>query len=201
MPKGIPLSEEDRDLVRRQIFAAASKLFLRYGFHETSMRQIAVEAGMGKSTLYDYFASKEEILLYFVEEELRGTHTIAAGIAANEGMASDKLTRILHALWEDLEKNRAMAALFTREVARLGETATRRVAQKRLQFRAVLQEIIEQGIAEGEFRPLDSGTTASALHSLMTMPFYDWLRRSEHKEGGAIAEMMIDIFLNGVCKR
>jgi AcrR family transcriptional regulator len=201
MPRGVPLTEEERDQVRRHIFHAASKLFVRNGFHETSMRQIAEEAGMGKSTIYGYFPRKEEILLFFVEEEMAGSHAMAARIADKSLHASDKLRVILHSLWIDLERNEDMVSLFTREVARLGEAATRRVVKKRLQFRAVLTEIIEQGIAEGEFRNSDSAMLGSALHSLITMPFYDWLHRDESESGGNIADRMIDLFLDGVRKR
>jgi AcrR family transcriptional regulator len=201
MPRGVPLSEEEREQVRTQIFHAASKLFIRNGFHETSMRQIAEEAGMGKSTIYGYFPGKEEILLFFVEQEMARSHTMAARIANKSLHASDKLRVILHWHWIDLERNQDMVSLFTREVARLGEAATSRVVKKRLQFRAMLQEIIEQGIAEGEFRLLDSGMLASALHSLMTLPFYDWLRRDESGHEGNIADRMIGLFLDGVRKR
>jgi AcrR family transcriptional regulator len=198
MPRGIPLTEEDRDQVRRHIFQAASKLFVRNGFHETSMRQIAEKARIGKSTIYGYFSSKEEILLFFVEQEMAGSHAMAARIADKSMSASDKLRVILHSLWIDLERNKDMVSLLTREVARLGEAGTSRLVKKRLQFRAVLKEIIEQGIAEGEFRHSDSGMLATALHSLITMPFYDWLHRNESKGGGNIADWMIDLFFNSM---
>jgi AcrR family transcriptional regulator len=201
MPRGVPLTAEDREQVRRDIFQAALKLFIRSGFHGTSMRQIAEEAKMGKSTIYGYFPSKEEILLFFVEQEMTRSYAMAARVADKSLSASDKLRVILHSLWIDLECNKEMVSLFTNEVALLGEAATSRVVKKRLQFRAVLKGIIEQGIAEGEFRHLDSGILASALHSLMTMPFYDWLRRNESKGGGNIADWMIELFLNGARKR
>jgi AcrR family transcriptional regulator len=200
VPKGIPLTEEEREQVRGRIFREASKLFLQQGFHETSMRQIAAKTRMGKSTIYDYFPSKEEILLFFVEEEIAETNAMAVSIAEENLSPTEKLRRILHSLWFDLERNREMVALFTREAARLGEAATRRVIKKRLQFRAVLQEIIEEGITEGDFRHMDPETLASALHSLITMPFYDWLRRGETEGGIKIADSMIDLFLNGVRK-
>ena len=123
MPRGVPLTEEKRDHVRRHIFQAASKLFIRNGFHETSMRQIAEEAGMGKSTIYGYFPRKEEILLFFIEEEMVGSHAMAARVADKSLHASDKLRVILHSLWIDLKRNKDMMSLFSREVTRLGEAA------------------------------------------------------------------------------
>jgi len=198
MPKGIPLSEEDRDRVRKRIFRDASKLFLQQGFHESSMRQIAEEAGMGKSTIYDYFSSKEEILLFFVEEEMDSVHVEAARIAAKNIQASEKLSKILNSLWEYLKQHQAMAALFTREVSRLSENATRRVRMRRLKYRSILQDVIQQGIEEGEFRDLDAELLASTLHSMITMPYYDWLQRDRLVSDRKIVDVIMDLFFDGV---
>jgi AcrR family transcriptional regulator len=198
MPKGIPLSEEDRDRVRKRIFRDASKLFLQQGFHESSMRQIAEEAGMGKSTIYDYFSSKEEILLFFVEEEMDSVHVEAARIAEKNIQASEKLSKILNSLWEYLKQHQAMAALFTREVSRLSENATRRVRMRRLKYRSILQDVIQQGIEEGEFRDLDAELLASTLHSMITMPYYDWLQRDRLVSDRKIVDVIMDLFFDGV---
>lgn len=49
------------EAVRDRILSAASRIFLENGFDKASMSQIAACAGGSKSTLYNYFASKEEI--------------------------------------------------------------------------------------------------------------------------------------------
>ena len=41
------------------------------GFTETSMREIAKAAGVGKSTLYDYYKSKDEIMVSYFAEEIK----------------------------------------------------------------------------------------------------------------------------------
>ena len=71
MPKGIPITEEELARRRREIFHAAKHLFVEKGFNETSMREIAEVAGVGKSTIYDYFSSKDEVLIYFLHRPLR----------------------------------------------------------------------------------------------------------------------------------
>jgi AcrR family transcriptional regulator len=198
MPRGVLLSDEEREAVRWQIFAAATRLFLQQGFHETTMRQIAKALGMGKSTLYDYFPTKDDLLLYFVEQEMVVLNRTAAAIATQELDALEKLRRLLRAHFDYLSANREMAALLTREVSRLGSASTRQVLERRLEYRRIMQDIIQQGIDEGTFRPVDPALAASALHSLITMPFYDWLRR---KEGGGVemmADTLVDLFVHGV---
>jgi AcrR family transcriptional regulator len=61
----IPTQIKDPDLVerrRRQLVDAAVELFIRQGFHKTTTRQIAREAGFSIGALYEYIASKEDVL-------------------------------------------------------------------------------------------------------------------------------------------
>lgn len=198
MPRGVPLSDEDRDRVRRRIFRHASQLFLRQGFHETSMRQVARAAGMGKTTLYDYFPGKEEILLFFVEKLLDVTHVAAAEIGQMELPAPEKLRRILRSLWSVLEQNRGMAVLVSREASRLSDQATRRMALRREKYRSLLEVVIRQGIQEGSLRPVSPELAALAIHSMMTMPFYDWLLRGRRGDAGPGPEALVDLILRGI---
>lgn len=198
MPRGVPLSEPERQDVRRRIFKDAARLFLKNGYHETSMRQVAEAAGMGKSTLYDYFSSKAELLLFFVEQEMDVSHRAAAEIARKEMPAPEKLMRILQSLWTYLDENRAMAALTAREASRLGASETERMNRRRKQYRRILQDVIEQGIREGSIRRVDPALAASALHSMMTMPFYDWLSRGEPGGVEGNADALVELFLKGV---
>ncbi len=54
---------------REKIITAAGRVFGRHGFKEARMEKIAGEAGMGKSSLYYYFISKEELFEAVVERE------------------------------------------------------------------------------------------------------------------------------------
>ena len=58
------VSEQERiDRRRAQILEAASRVFARKGFHRTTVREVAREAGIADGTIYLYFASKQELLL------------------------------------------------------------------------------------------------------------------------------------------
>ena len=55
---------------REQIIEAARSLFHKFGFKKVSMDEIALEANVTKKTIYMYFSSKEELLKYFIDEEI-----------------------------------------------------------------------------------------------------------------------------------
>jgi AcrR family transcriptional regulator len=54
--------------VRNEIIKVANTLFVKYGFHKTTMEDIAKLAGKGKSTLYYYFKSKEEVIIAVMQK-------------------------------------------------------------------------------------------------------------------------------------
>lgn len=65
------LTEKRREAKRAEIVAAARRCFAREGFHQTSMPDIASEAGVSTGAPYRYFASKEEIILEIAGEAFR----------------------------------------------------------------------------------------------------------------------------------
>lgn len=72
------LRERKRVATRQAILAAAIALFSEHGFESPTIEQIAASAGIGKGTVYNYFATKEEILVAFmVELEGKFQHRIA----------------------------------------------------------------------------------------------------------------------------
>ncbi len=58
--------QQDR---REEILEAARRCFARMGFHQTSMQQICLEAGMSPGNLYRYFPSKEAIMAGIAERD------------------------------------------------------------------------------------------------------------------------------------
>ncbi|EAY23954.1 TetR/AcrR family transcriptional regulator [Microscilla marina] len=60
--------------IQEFILQKAKKLFQRYGLKKTTMEEIAKAAGKGKSTLYYYFKSKDEIFEAVVKQETEQLH-------------------------------------------------------------------------------------------------------------------------------
>jgi len=60
--------EKEFEIRKNKILKSAKKLFIKYGFNNVSLNQIAKEAEFGKSTLYHYFSSKNEILYLIIRK-------------------------------------------------------------------------------------------------------------------------------------
>jgi AcrR family transcriptional regulator len=67
---------------RAQILAAAGRAFVHKGYHGTTIRDIAAEAGVAPGTLYLYFAGKHEILTGFFDEVVNAAAMRMGDLAA-----------------------------------------------------------------------------------------------------------------------
>ena len=63
---------QNKEKTRQAILHSALGLFARKGFHRTTTRAISLKAGIAEGTLFNYFRTKEDLALYFFEQELDG---------------------------------------------------------------------------------------------------------------------------------
>lgn len=84
------------DDTRKKILSVANKLFSRFGFHKTSMDEIAKIARKAKGSLYYHFASKEELFKEVVSKEIMSLKDQLSVIINNNDLsASDKIKKYL----------------------------------------------------------------------------------------------------------
>jgi AcrR family transcriptional regulator len=67
-----------RERTRDKVCSAAREVFLAQGYSAATMEQIAVAAGVGRSTLYTHFADKNEILAEIAERHLVSVTAVIA---------------------------------------------------------------------------------------------------------------------------
>jgi len=195
MPKGIPLTEEDQVKRRHEIFHQVVPVFLKKGFHETSMQEIASAAGLGKSTLYDYFQTKDDILIYFFEDQLDDLTAEARKIAMQNTTADVRLRRIMEAYLQGLQANKNLFLKLSIESQRLKLESQKQIQDKRHAYQDIISALIEEGIREGVFRKVNSLLAARLLISGMTPVVYG------SRLTGTPQEMLketMDIFFNGI---
>jgi AcrR family transcriptional regulator len=195
MPKGIPLTESEIDRRRHEIFHSSVALILKQGFAGTSMQEIARSAGVGKSTLYDYFPIKDHVLLFMFEEELDLLQAQEEGIAAQTGPVEEKLIRILEAQLENLHKNKNFFSELSLQVMQLGPAAQARIMKKRYAYQDLLRGVLEQGVLEGAFRPINTRLATRALLSIMEGMVYTTRPTGTPREMLADA---LDMFMHGI---
>src|SRR5215831_7081106 len=110
--KSNPLSEKAED-TRMRILNAALALFRRKGFEQTTIREIAAEAGVSLGNTYYYFGSKEALVMAFYERaHVELPSLVGAAVAQSKGLEA-RLSAILEAKFGYFSPNRAfLGALF-----------------------------------------------------------------------------------------
>src|SRR5690242_7254063 len=63
---------KNKENTKRAILRAALGLFAEKGFYRTTTKAISRKAGIAEGTLFNYFETKEDLALYFFEQELAG---------------------------------------------------------------------------------------------------------------------------------
>lgn len=195
MPKGIPLTEEEQENRRHVIFHKVVSVFVKKGFQETPMREIAESAGIGKSTLYDYFKTKDDILLYFFSDQLNDLTAAAQKIALQNIPADVRLCQVMKTHLEFLQANKSLFMKLTLEAQRLKLESQKQIQNKRHAYQDLIRCLIEEGIREGAFRNVDPLLAARMLINTMVPVVYT------SRPTGTPQEMMeetMDIFLNGL---
>jgi TetR/AcrR family transcriptional regulator, cholesterol catabolism regulator len=195
MPKGIPLTAEELSRKRHEIFSAAVDLFLERGFFETSMRELAEAAGMSKSSLYDYFHTKDDILIWYFLDDTDDLIDFAQDIISQPLSATEKIHQIMHMQMERMLENKGFFLKFYLELQRLGGESRQRILSKRQTYQALLCSIIEQGIQEGVFRTINP---LLATHMLIMTMMPATFTSSPINSPEEMIDEALDLFLRGI---
>ncbi len=149
----------DRDSRREQLLEAAATVFARKGYHATRIAEIAQAAGVAKGTVYEYFATKEEIFYALLDSWLgrfeRELSERLVGIA--DPLQRADIVREAAVLF--YRRHAEHAPIFPEFWAHALRSPDRRFLQRLRDFYRFLahlgQQLTEELVARGVFIPLD----------------------------------------------
>lgn len=160
---------------RASILASAENLFSELGYEGTSTRQIAKEAGANMSMISYYFGSKEGVFLEIMNKRI--TDFTAQLLSINEDSISpmQKLFKVIEKYSKRVLDNISFHKMMHREMSlaqrpemycKLKEALTENLT--------VLERIIDEGIEDHSFRPVDKrmliATILGTVTSVATTP-------------------------------
>ena len=95
---------QKKEKTKRAILKAALELFAAKGFYATTTKAISKKARIAEGTLFNYFETKEDLALYFFEEELSGVMDwYRANRRLKKADIAEKLFAIIQHLLERVE--------------------------------------------------------------------------------------------------
>jgi TetR/AcrR family fatty acid metabolism transcriptional regulator len=152
------LKEVIRDFRRDQIMDTARRLFGERGTTEVSMDEIAAEAGVARSTVYVYFANRDDLMGACVQSMYdRLQDTIAEVVADEHTPPSERLRALVLGVLERIDESPAFFRLAMATQATSGAIGSIAVGGALmmigLDMIRLLEELAVAGKAAGDFRP------------------------------------------------
>jgi AcrR family transcriptional regulator len=187
---------------RQQIIQEAHRLFVERGYHGTSMRQIAKQAGLALGGIYNHFAGKEEILTAVMIER-NPYRDIAPALAMAEGETAEALVRNAAAGMLAALENRPddLQLLFIEIVEFKGQHFPQLFESLLPQMIGFAQRLVQ---VNGDLRPIPPPTLLRAFVGFFFAYFMtEWLMGSQFPSESqqSAFEDFLKIYLHGILKQ
>ena len=191
-----------KEEVRVHIVGIARRIFTRYGFRKTTMEEIASASQMGKSSIYYYFKSKEEIFRAVVEFEAMMLQERLSRIIGKNNSPPDRLKAyILFRLHHVRTLENFYAALNEETLSHMGFILDIR-RNFEIEEQQLVGEILEDGMMQGVFQLSSSKIGAIAISTMMKGLELPLLLDEAHKtDREELMEDLIRVLLYGILKR
>ena len=168
----LPLRERNKQRVTQRIISAASELFTTRGYHPTTMDDIAEKAEISRGTLFNYFQSKEALLLPWGQEILEQQIQPQLMIYLSTQPETWQVFQFLFTkMSENMREYPDIIPVFVREAAKSCHPV--RTGSTGMDVQEVFIQVLRYGQERGEIRtdlPLEN--IASYLSALQMSLFY-----------------------------
>ncbi len=193
------ISENTETQTRERILVVAERLFRQIGYQKTTVADIAKSLRMSPANIYRFFDSKKAINEAVLARFKGELEQAIAAIVAEPRPAASRLRdimaisyRINAARFADQQRMQEMVCAAMEESwdAILGHIA---------RFDALVRRVVVEGIANGEFRPIDPDTATRCLRTAMIRFHHPLLISQCERIPGPSVNEMIDFTLAGLC--
>ena len=183
------------DLMEQALLDGASKLFAVKGFGGTTLWEIARTARVGRTTLYHYFASKEELLVALFEDQTTRSYEDLRDIGARTDLSPrQKLVEaVTNMAMRVLEQPMRFRVVERDEASLPNELLKEQRITKRKAFDE-LTAIIESGIVAGQFRSVDAQLSSLTIFGMCNWPAW-WFNPNGAKSAQEVAALIADFAL------
>ncbi len=192
----------DKDqTVKEDILRSAEIVFQKWGLNKTTMEDIAHEANKGKSTLYYYYKSKEEIFESVITIQLEQILAVAKESVSKISSAKEKMRQYIIVSLQEIHKF-SMIQCIARDEMRGNKEFIEKIAKKIKETEMVfLKEIILSGMKSKEigFPEKDLNDVATTcLGIIKALDMYLLLDDQDNVDPSKKVEIMASFIANGL---
>lgn len=178
---------------------AAVKVFAANGFFQSTIAQIAKEAGVADGTIYLYFKNKEDILFQFFNYKTKQVFQRFSEAVALVDHPIDKLRNLIICHLEAFQQDRSMAILYQTETHKYKRIAEDHIKEMSKMYLDIIADIIEQGQQEGCIRKdLYLGLVKRFIVGSVDEVINTWLHADVPYDLVSMAEPLIELLIRGI---
>ena len=178
------------------------KVFARQGFYQSTVAQIAREAGVADGTIYLYFKNKDDILVQFFSYRTKQVFESFREEVDRAETSADKLRNLVRRHLAEFQRDRDGAVVYqveTHQSSRLAENQIREMSQM---YRDLISEIVEQGQQEGAIRKdLYVGLVKRFIIGAVDEVINTWLHSNGEYDLVSMADPLVELFMTGIGQR
>lgn len=185
---------------RRQIVETAIQTIATHGFSQTSLAEIAKQAGISKGVISYHFDGKDELVEEILRSLLRKPAEFIKERVGRCGTARERLSAYIDANFEYMKSNRADYVALVDLWGQRGSAggANHFNAEAYEPSRHYLAHILEAGRASGEFRPVPVPSTASLIQATIDGVMLQWVFDESAIDLDVARDEVLEMFLTHV---
>lgn len=194
----------------KQILQAALVVFSQLGFERARMEDIAAQADLSSATLYLYFKNKQAIVTAINQSLFTAELDGLQQVLTVPGTARERILGMVDAIAAEMEQQSATMSIVYEFFAmglrpwpdrhgRGGQPALRQALQAFLrQMQAVLEALVQEGVAQGEFRPADTTQIVAAIIAMIEGTLLLWGYDPERVQLRSQIARGVELLLDGL---
>lgn len=166
----------DAGKVRKKIIDAASTLYARKGFNRTTIEEISEKAGVSLPVTHHYVKEKSEIMRMIMEDVLNIFRDNLLDMIRGIENPEEKLAIAMRLYFRVVDQQREKALLIYQKSNSLDRASKARIMQLEVKVAHIFEEMINEGIALGIFKPVDVDLMAYNI----LMAAHTWVLKHWH---------------------
>lgn len=196
------MTRKKSEMPRREEFlAAALNRFAKFGYAGASTRDICAEVGLVHSAIYNYFPSKEAVVLAIEEREMKlMLEGLGAVIEAPGQDARARLTATVRYVFDRSIVRRNAWRLMADMIRSLKPRSRAAVIERRDRFEKMVRNVLADAVEAGVLPPQDTRLASLALFG-MAEGMSGWFRKNGPNTMEEVLDHATAFFLNGVGAR
>jgi len=166
-------TREDKLQRKRLLLDAAKELFFAKGYGDTTIEMITERAGLSTGTFYIYFKNKREIYMTLYADGIDIFHRMASEAISWPGMSAlarlSAIARAYYRFYKEHTEYFDILAFIHMHQAELKERSEMALLldRKAIELLKMIENVIKEGIANGEVAPRDTWNATNALWGMM----------------------------------